>query len=119
MDNILSILIGLIAGISSGFFGIGGAVILIPVLVYVFKFSQHLAQGTTLATLLLPIGILAVMKYYKSGNVNIQVALFIALGFVIGGFIGASFVQVVPGPVLKKTFAVMLLGISIYMFFGK
>jgi hypothetical protein len=119
MDNILSILIGLIAGISSGFFGIGGAVILIPALVYVFKFSQHLAQGTTLATLLLPIGILAVMKYYKSGNVNIQVALFIAFGFLIGGFIGASFVQAVPGPVLKKIFAVMLLGISIYMFFGK
>jgi hypothetical protein len=119
MDNILSILIGLIAGISSGFFGIGGAVILIPVLVYVFKFSQHLAQGTTLATLLLPIGVLAVMKYYKSGDVNIKVALFIAFGFVIGGFIGASFVQAVPSPVLKKIFAVMLFGISIYMFFGK
>ncbi|MDP2980697.1 MAG: sulfite exporter TauE/SafE family protein [Candidatus Omnitrophota bacterium] len=119
MDNILSILIGLAAGVSSGFFGIGGAVILIPALVYVFKFSQHLAQGTALAALLLPVGILAVIKYYKSGDVNIKAALFIALGFIVGGFIGATFVQAVPSPILKKVFAVMLLGISIYMFFGK
>ena len=119
MDSILSILIGITAGISSGFFGIGGAVILIPALIYVFKFSQHLAQGTALAALLLPVGILAVIKYYKSGNVNVKAALFIALGFIVGGFIGASFVQAVPSPILKKIFAVMLLGISIYMFFGK
>ena len=119
MDNILSVLIGVVAGISSGFFGIGGAVILIPALVYVFKFSQHLAQGTALAALLLPVGILAVMKYYKSGDVNIKAALFIAFGFIVGGFIGASFAHAIPGPILKKVFAVMLLGISIYMFFGK
>jgi uncharacterized membrane protein YfcA len=119
MDSILSILIGFAAGISSGFFGIGGAIILIPALVYVFKFSQHLAQGTALAALLLPVGILAVIKYYNSGDVNIKAALFIALGFIVGGFIGAAFTQLVPSPILKKVFAVMLLGISIYMFFGK
>ena len=119
MDNILSVLIGLVAGISSGFFGIGGAVILIPALVYIFKFSQHLAQGTALAALLLPVGILAVIKYYKSGDVNIKVALFIACGFIIGGFIGATFMQAVPSPVLKKLFAVMLLLISVYMLMGK
>ncbi|MCX5692417.1 MAG: sulfite exporter TauE/SafE family protein [Candidatus Omnitrophica bacterium] len=119
MDNILSILIGLASGISSGFFGIGGAIILIPALVYIFKFSQHLAQGTALAALLLPVGILAVIKYYKAGNVNVRAALFIALGFIVGGFIGAAFVQAVPSPILKKVFAVILLGISVYMFFGK
>ena len=119
MDNILSILIGLAAGMSSGFFGIGGAIILIPALVYIFKFSQHLAQGTALAALLLPEGILAVMRYYKAGNVNIKVALFIALGVFIGGFIGAALVQGVPSPALKKIFSVLLLFISIYMFFGK
>ena len=119
MDNILSVLIGLVSGISSGFFGIGGAIILIPALVYIFKFSQHLAQGTALAALLLPVGILAVIEYYKSGDVNIKVALFIACGFVIGGFIGATFMQAVPSPVLKKLFAVMLLFISIYMLMGK
>lgn len=119
MDNILSILIGLISGISSGFFGIGGAIILIPSLIYVFKFSQHLAQGTALAALLLPVGILAVIKYYRSGDVNIKVALFIALGFIIGGFIGATLAQAVPSSMLKKAFAIMLLCISIYMLFGK
>jgi len=119
MDNILSVLIGLVSGISSGFFGIGGAIILIPALIYIFKFSQHLAQGTALTALLLPVGILAVIKYYKAGNVNIKVALFISAGFLIGGFIGAAFVQMVPSPVLKKIFAGMLLCISVYMFFGK
>jgi len=119
MDDILSILIGLVSGVSSGFFGIGGAIILIPSLVYVFKFSQHLAQGTALAALLLPVGILAVIKYHKSGDVNIKVALFIAFGFIIGGFVGATLVQAVPSPILKKIFAVMLLCISLYMFLGK
>jgi uncharacterized protein len=119
MGNILSVLIGLVAGISSGFFGIGGAVILIPAIIYIFKFSQHMAQGTALAALLLPVGILAVIKYYKAGNINIQAAAFIALGFVVGGLIGAIFAQSVPNPVLKKAFAAMLLFISVYMFFGK
>mgnify|MGYP001604344293 CR=1 FL=1 len=119
MNELLSILIGLAAGISGGFFGIGGAIILVPALIYVFKFSQHLAQGTALAALLLPVGILAVIKYYKSGNVNIKVALFIAFGFIVGGVIGAVFAQAVPSSMLKKIFALMLLGISIYMFLGK
>ena len=119
MISFISILIGFVSGISSGFFGIGGAVILIPALVYIFKFSQHLAQGTALAALLLPVGILAVIKYYKLGDVNMKVALFIACGFIIGGFIGATFMQAVPSPVLKKLFAVMLLFISIYMLMGK
>ncbi len=119
MNDLLSILIGLVSGISSGFFGIGGAIILIPALIYVFKFSQHLAQGTALTALLLPVGILAVIKYYKSGDVNIKVALFIAFGFIVGGFIGATFAQAVPSPMLKKIFAVMLLLISIYMLLGK
>ena len=119
MNDILSILIGLVAGVSSGFFGIGGAIILIPSLVYVFKFSQHLAQGTALTALLLPVGILAVIKYYKAGNVNIKVALFVSAGFLIGGFIGAAFVQAIPSPVLKKIFAGMLFCISMYMFFGR
>jgi uncharacterized membrane protein YfcA len=119
MDSLLSILIGLVSGISSGFFGIGGAIILIPALIYVFKFSQHLAQGTALAALLLPVGILAVIKYYRSGDVNIKVALFIAFGFIIGGFIGATFAQAVPSPILKKIFAAILLCISLFMFLGK
>ena len=119
MNSMVSILIGILAGISSGFFGIGGAIILVPALVYLFKFSQHYAQGTALAALLLPVGILAVIKYYRAGNVNIKIALLIGLGFLIGGFIGASLAQVVPNAILKRLFAILLLGISVYMLFGK
>jgi hypothetical protein len=119
MNTFFSILIGFVTGAFSGFFGIGGAVILIPAFIYIFKFSQHMAQGTTLAALLLPVGILAVLKYYKAGNINIKVAAFVALGFIIGGLIGASLVQSVPNLILKRLFACLLLFISIYMFFGK
>lgn len=119
MNPLLSILIGLVSGVSSGFFGIGGAIILIPAIVYIFKFSQHYAQGTALAALLLPVGILAVIKYYKAGNVNIRMALFISLGFLIGGLIGATFAQTISSQMLKKIFAVMLLCISVYMLVGK
>ena len=119
MDNILSILIGIVSGVSGGFFGIGGAIILVPALVYIFKFSQHYAQGTALAALLLPVGILAVIKYYKAGNVNIKIALFIGLGFFIGGLIGASLAQLVPNIMLKRLFGVLLLFVSIFMLIGK
>lgn len=119
MNNLISILIGVVSGISSGFFGIGGAIILIPSLVYIFKFSQHYAQGTALMALLLPVGILAVIKYYKAGNVNIKIALFIAIGFFIGGFIGAYFAQVIPNLVLKRLFGAILLFIAIAMLLGK
>jgi len=119
MNELLSILIGLVSGASSGFFGIGGAIILIPALVYIFKFSQHYAQGTALAALLLPVGILAVIKYYKAGNVNIKIALLISLGFFIGGLIGASLVQSVPNLMLKRLFGALLLVVSISMLIGK
>jgi len=119
MPSLLNVLIGVFAGVFSGFFGIGGAVVLVPMLVYLFKFQQHYAQGTALAALLLPVGILAVIKYYKAGNVNIKMALFISLGFLIGGFIGACFVHSVPNLLLKRLFGVLLLGVSMYMLLGR
>jgi len=119
MGNFLGILIGVVAGVSSGFFGIGGAIILVPSLVYIFRFSQHYAQGTALAALLLPVGILAVMRYYRAGHVNIKIALLISLGFFIGGLIGASFVHFVPNLLLKRLFGGLLLCISIFMLLGK
>ncbi len=114
---ILYIALGLLAGISSGFFGIGGAVIIIPALVLLSGFTQHQAQGTTLALMVPPIGILAAMRYYQDGNVNIRAALFICAGFIIGGFVGAKFASSVPVPVLKKVFAGLLMVISIKMLF--
>lgn len=119
MAHTLSIILGVLAGVFSGFFGIGGAVIIVPALVYLFKFPQHYAQGTALVALLLPVGALAVYKYYQTGNASIKIGLLISLGFFIGGFIGASVAQSVPNLLLKRLFGVLLLCISIYMLAGK
>jgi len=111
------LIIGLIAGTLSGFLGVGGATILIPALILIFRSTQHMAQGTSLAALLLPVGILATYKYWQTGNVNIKFALFLALGFVIGGLIGATFAQPIPGDLLRKAFGLYLLIIAIQMLF--
>lgn len=111
------LIIGLVAGTLSGFIGIGGATILIPALIIIFKSTQHMAQGTSLAALLLPVGILAVAKYYQVGNVNVKFAVFLALGFVVGGLIGAIFAQPVDPFVLRKIFGLYLLIIALQMLF--
>ena len=118
MTNILPyILIGLFAGAISGLIGIGGGIIIVPALIYLFQFSQHAAQGTTLAMMIPPIGILAALTYYKQGHVNLPVAGFICLGFIVGGFLGAKFAVGFPEVVLRKIFGVCLLFISGYMIF--
>ena|SRR3989339_1944375 len=111
------ILIGLFAGILSGFLGVGGATILIPTLIAIYGLSQHNAQGTSLAALLLPVGILATMKYWQAGNVNIKFALFIALGFLVGGYVGAVFAQPMPDDILRKIFALYLVIIAVQLLF--
>ena len=113
------IVLGLIAGVFSGFLGIGGGSIIIPVLVYLYGLTQHEAQGTTLALMVLPIGLLAALRYYYSGNVNIPMAVFISIGFFVGGFIGAIIVQPVPDYLLKKIFGIFLLLIAFRMIIGK
>ena len=111
--------LGLMAGVASGFLGIGGGAILIPVLVCLFGLSQHQAQGTTLAIMIPPIGLLAAWKYYAEGNVKLNMAAFICIGFLVGGLIGAILVHKVPALILKKIFGVFLLLISINMILGK
>ena len=113
------VVLGLCAGIASGFFGIGGGTILIPVLVYLFGLTQHQAQGTTLAIMIPPIGLLAAWRYYVQGNVKLNIALFVCIGFFIGGLIGAQFVHKISDPMLKKLFGVFLLIISLRMILGK
>ncbi len=113
------IALGLIAGIASGVFGIGGGSILIPALVYWFGLSQHQAQGTTLAIMVLPIGLLAAIKYYQQGNVKLSIAAFVVMGFVVGGLIGAHIAHRIDEPLLKKLFGAFLLIVSLKMIFGK
>lgn len=119
MNNVLYIALGLLAGVCSGVFGIGGGTILIPALVFLFGLTQHQAQGTTLAIMVPPIGLLAALRYYYSGNVKLSIAAFICLGFFVGGFIGAHLIQNTPEPLLKKLFGVFLLFISLKMILAK
>jgi len=113
------ILLGLTAGTLSGFLGIGGGLILIPALVYIFGLTQHQAQGTTLAFMIPPIGLLAALKYYHDGNVKINIAMFMCLGFFIGGLLGAMFVNKIPELLLKRIFGTALLLASLRMMFCK
>jgi len=119
MNQFLYIILGLVAGICGGMFGIGGGIILIPALVYLFGLTQHQAQGTTLAILVPPIGLLAALRYYYSGNVKLGIAGFVCLGFFIGGLIGAQLAQNLSDPLMKKLFGVFLFAISIRMILGK
>ena len=112
-------LLGLVAGMLSGLIGIGGGIIIIPVLVFIFGFSQHMAQGTTLALLVPPIGILAALMYYKQGYVDVKVALYICIGFIAGSFFGAKFAMGLSSAVLEKIFGVALLLIALKMIFIK
>ena len=119
MNQLLYIGLGLVAGIFGGMFGIGGATILIPALVFLFGLTQHQAQGTTLAIMIPPIGLLAALRYWQAGNVKIGIAGFICLGFFVGGLIGANFVQNISEPVLKKMFGIFLLVVAMNMILGK
>ena len=119
MNVIAYLLLGLVAGTFSGLIGIGGAIIIIPVLVLLFGLSQHVAQGTTLALMVPPIGLLAAWTYYKAGLVNLKVAGLICLGFFIGGFVGARFATTISDEILRKIFGVVLLVASVKMIFFK
>jgi uncharacterized membrane protein YfcA len=115
----LFLLLGLITGIFSGLIGIGGAIIIIPSLVLVFSMSQHMAQGTTLALMVPPIGLLAAWTYYKAGFVDLKVAALICVGFFVGGFIGARFVADIPDLLLRRIFGIVLLLAALKMIFTK
>jgi uncharacterized protein len=106
---ILTILIiGLFAGVLSGMVGVGGGIIIVPALVFFLGFSQHMAQGTSLGLLLLPAGILAVLNYYKAGQVDIKVVGLLAISFIAGGYLGSKWSLSLPQDTVKKIFAIFL-----------
>ena len=119
MNIFLYLLLGLAAGVFSGLIGIGGATIIIPVLVLLFGLSQHTAQGTTLALMVPPIGLLAAWIYYKQGFVDLKIAALICLGFFVGGLVGAKFAIAVPDQLLRRIFGVVLLLASVRMILAK
>jgi uncharacterized protein len=114
---ILLIIIGVAAGMLGGMVGIGGGLVIVPALVYFLAFSQHEAQGTSLGLLLLPVGILGVINYYKNGYVDMRVVALLAVGFVVGNYFGSKLALSLPQLTLKKIFAIFMILIAVKMLF--
>jgi uncharacterized membrane protein YfcA len=119
MTIFILLLIGLMAGSLSGLVGLGGGVVIVPALIYFLGMSQHMAQGTSLAVMLPPIGILAVMNYYKSGYVDMKSALILSGAFIIGGFLGSKVAIALPPQTIKKVFGIVVLLVGLKMIFSK
>jgi len=115
MNNITIAIIGLVGGIASGLLGIGGAILMIPALVFIMGFEQQTAQGTTLIAMIPPIGILAALEYYKAGKADLKTAIIIALFFVGGAWLGSKIALKIDPLILKKMFGFVLLYVSIRM----
>lgn len=115
------IIIGISAGILSGMIGVGGGIIMVPALVYFMHMSQLEAQGTSIAIMLPPVGILAAYNYYKAGALNIKFAVIIAIAFIIGGYLGSKIsISILSETILKKIFGLVMLLVSIkLLFFSK
>ena len=113
------VLAGFLTGILGGLFGVGGGEIFIPLLIYGFGFAQHQAQGTSLAILLPPIGLLAALRYYRAGYVDFSVAGLLALGFFFGASIGALVAVKLHADILRRVFGAFLAIVAAHMMFGK
>jgi uncharacterized membrane protein YfcA len=116
---LILIVIGIITGIMAGMLGIGGAIIMIPALVFFMGISQQTAQGTSLAVMLPPVGIIAAYNYYKAGQVNIKFALILAIFFLVGSYFGSKMALNLPQAVLKKIFGILLLLVAAKMLLSK
>jgi uncharacterized protein len=111
--------IGLVSGVASGLFGVGGAIVMIPALVVLLKMSQHAANGTSLAALLLPVGLLGALEYYRRGEVNVPYAIVLSLGLFIGALIGAMLAGGVSDLALRRGFGAILLLLSVGFLLGR
>jgi len=122
MDTVtvlILIIIGMMAGVFGGMFGVGGAIVMIPAMVYFLGVDQHTAQGTSLAVMLPPIGLFAAYNYYKEGQVNIWYAFIIAAAFMIGGYFGSKIALNLSENLMKKIFGVFLLLTALKLIFSK
>ncbi len=115
---VLLLLIGLASGIASGLFGIGGGLLIVPALVYLAGFSQHRATGTSLAILLLPVGLAAVVEYYRQGDVDLRAAAIIAVAIFFGGWIGAVLANRLSGANLRLVFGGFLVCLGLSLIYG-
>jgi len=116
---IILIIIGLLAGVLSGLVGVGGGILMIPLLIIFLGLTQHEAQGTALFAMLPPIGILAAINYYKEGFVKWEYAIVIAFAFVIGGYLGSKLSLSLPPQMVRRVFGVIMLLGAIKLIFSK
>jgi uncharacterized membrane protein YfcA len=114
---LILLLVGLAAGILGGLVGIGGGIVIVPALIYFLGYSQKMAQGTSLGILLLPVGILAVWQFHREGHVSWNAVWLVALGFVLGGYIGSKIALALPQETVKKIFAILLILVALKMLF--
>jgi uncharacterized protein len=112
------VVLGLAIGTISGMVGVGGGIFLVPALHYLFKFSQHEAQGTSIAVLVPPIGIFAALEYYRHGHVRLPVVAWLAAGFLVGALIGAVLANQIDENLLRRLFATFMLFIALQMLFS-
>lgn len=119
MQPLLFLAVGLGVGVLSGFFGIGGGIVMIPAMVFFFGLSQTQAQGTSLVAMIPPVGLLAAWEYWKHGNVKIGMGALICLGMFGGAFVGAYFAQIIPPALMKRLFGGLLFLVGIKMILGK
>ncbi|MDO9375115.1 MAG: sulfite exporter TauE/SafE family protein [Ferruginibacter sp.] len=114
---LIVILIGIAAGILGGLVGVGGGLIIVPALVYFLGMSQHSAQGTSLGLIMLPVGILGVLHYYKEGHVDFKIVALLAIGFLVGSFFGSKVALSLSQETIKKVFAMLMILVAIKMLF--
>lgn len=117
-SSFIFVIIGILGGIAAGLFGIGGGVVIVPALIYWAGFSQHLATGTSLAVLLPPIGLAAVLEYYRHGNVDMRAGVILAVTMFLGSWLGAYFANQMAGPQLRLLFGLFVCGIGVYIVYG-
>jgi uncharacterized membrane protein YfcA len=105
--------VGLVAGVSSGLFGIGGGLVIVPILVALFHFDQKVAVGTSLGALLLPVSLPAVLTYYNEGKLQLATGLLVAVGLIIGAFGGAKIALSLPSSTVKRLYGIFLLVVAL------
>lgn len=109
------LLVGLVAGVLSGLFGVGGGILIVPALVLLANYPTRLALGTSLGALLLPVGLLGAYHYWQQGNLNVRASLLLALGLFFGAWVGARLAHEIHGPTLQRMFAVFIVAMAVQL----
>lgn len=118
LSILIYLAIGAGAGVLSGLFGVGGGVVIVPALIYLIGLNAHTAVGTSLGALLLPVGLLGVLAYYRTGHIELKASLLIAVGLFLGAYLGARVALSISAINLTRAFSIFLLAVAVRMFIG-